>query len=330
MSNKKRILLIACGGTIACTTDATGVAKQSLSGEQLVNNISQLADYAEIETVQFRQINSSSITLNDALELMKLINSTEHDGYVITHGTDSIEETAFTLDLIHSSSKPIVLTGAMRHASLPSADGNANILAAAITAADAKSADQGVMVVLNDTVHAARFVTKAHTSRPDAFISKPGGAIGWLSENRLVMITRLQRRQLFNPEDLRHPDLVNISNVPIITSYSGDDGKLLKLISDSKQFHGLIIDGLGGGHVSELMAEQIDIATNELIVVITSRTGEGSTLQETYGNIGSEIDLINKGVIMAGWLNATQARILLQLSLVAGLDKHAIEHKFLI
>lgn len=315
--SKPVIYVLSLGGTIAMTKDpdSAGGVVPSLTGEALVASVPDLGRVAQIETEQIAQLGSSELQFDDLDAVAERIQQLHQDnachGVVITQGTDTIEESAFILDCLLDVPFPVVVTGAMRNPTLPGSDGPANILSSVRVATDPAAHHCGVLVVLNDEIHAARFVHKAHTTLPNAFVSINGGRIGWLSENNVFI--------LFRPEPMPTIKSVNTPKqvvVPLIKAGLGDSGVLLSLIEQHVgQFQGLVIEGTGGGHVSEQFAQRIEQLTKKIPVVMASRTGQGSTLTQTYGYPGSEIDLLNKGVIMAGWMDGTKARIILNLLL---------------
>lgn len=314
---KPVVYVLTLGGTIAMTKQegsTTGVVP-TLTGEALVATVPDLKNIAEIRVEQVRQLGSSQLQFDDLDAVVKKIRALEKKnactGVVVTQGTDTIEESAFILDRLLNVSFPVVVTGAMRNPTLPGSDGPANILASVLVASSQAARHCGVLVVLNDEIHAARFAHKAHTTLPNAFASVVTGRIGWLSENQVHILVR--------PEPI--PTITPVTTptkatVPLVKAGFGDNGELLSLLNQQvAQFQGLIVEGTGGGHVSEQFADIIGEITKKIPVVIASRTGAGVTLKETYGYPGSEIDLLNRGVITAGWLDGAKARILLTLLL---------------
>src|SRR5919205_611580 len=173
------------GGTIS-SVDAGGKGVEpTLTGETLVSDVPKIAEVAEVSAVSFRQAASGELTVGDLAELASAITDRIDQGAsgaVITQGTDTIEETVFVLDLLVDRDAPVVVTGAMRNPTLPGADGPANLLASIQVAASEAARGLGAVVVLNDEIHAARFVRKTHTSNPATFRSHPVGPVGWVSE----------------------------------------------------------------------------------------------------------------------------------------------------
>src|SRR5579884_1064823 len=185
MPDRPRVSIISLGGTIASST-ATGTrAAPTLNAADLVASVPGLDTVANLRVLSFCQIPSADLTMTDIIDLSKEIERHIADGAagaVVTQGTDTLEETAYALDLLLETERPIVVTGAMRNASLPGADGPANILASVQVAASNEARGKGVLVVFGDEIHAARYVRKAHPTKPAAFVSAPVGPIGWMRE----------------------------------------------------------------------------------------------------------------------------------------------------
>jgi L-asparaginase len=310
-----RVDYLATGGTIATVQDEPDpTGDPTLTAETLARSVSGIDKVANLRTAQVMQRPSPSIGFADLLRLRDEIALRIADGsagVVITQGTDTIEETAFALDLLCAGSAPIVVTGAMRSPSLPGADGPANLLGAVQVAASAVARGLGVLVVFNDEIHAARFVAKMHTSRPSAFQSRLTGPIGWLSEGRPVIVTRpVGRFHLDVPAD------AGVPAVALVRATLDDDGRMLPALA-GQGFGGVVIEGFGGGHVTPSMAAGVERLAAEMSVVLASRTGAGELLRNTYRYPGSETMLLEAGAIPAGTLDGVKARILLSLCLAA-------------
>jgi L-asparaginase len=310
-----RVDYLAAGGTIA-TLDYSHAAagRPTLTAEAIARSAPAIDEVADLRTAQFMQRPSPSITFADLLALRDEIALRTADGsagVVITQGTDTIEETAFALDLLCRGHAPVVLTGAMRSPSVPGSDGPANLLAAVQVAASAVARGLGVLVVFNDEIHAARFVSKTHTSKPSAFQSRIIGPIGWVSEGHPVIVSRpVGRFCLDVPSDAQVPA------VALIRVALEDDGRILRSLP-AQGFRGVVIEGFGGGHVTPPMVSAIDRLATEMPVVLASRTGSGELLRGTYRYRGSETELLEIGAIPAGGLDGLKARILLSLCLAA-------------
>lgn len=321
-SGAGKLLVVACGGTISSTRLADGAgATPTLGAQQLVADLPDLADVAEIEGHTLSVLPSPHMTLDEVLRLLALVEGhLAQDpaicGVVVTHGTDTLEEVAFALDLLWHHEEPLVVTGAMRNSSSPGADGPANLLAAARTAASRAARGLGVLVVINDQIHAARFVRKSHTGNLATFQSPSIGPIGYLAEAvpRLVLSPQVREPLFISPSDVHsHP-------VCLLKMSIGDDGRLLSALRPAG-YEGLVIEGFGGGHVTREVAESRHLAEllRVLPVVLSSRAGAGEPLRATYaGFAGSETDLIERGVISSGVLDGPKSRVLLSLLLAGG------------
>lgn len=314
------------GGTIASVAahDGPGAAP-ALGVEEIVASAGPIDELVELRTAQFSQGASPSIVFADLLGLRDEVArrvAAGSAGVVITQGTDTIEETAFALDLLWPGSAPIVITGAMRSPTLPGADGPANLLAAIQVAASPASRDLGALVVFGEEIHAARFVSKTHTSIPAAFRSRITGPLGWVTEGRPVIATR--------PTERWHLDVPSAAEVPAVALIRlglGDDGRILPTLS-SLGFAGVVLEGFGGGHVTPPMVPLVQRLALEMPVVLASRTGSGEVLSSTYRYPGSEIELLELGLIRAGALDGLKARVLLTLCLAAGLSHPEIVDAF--
>ena len=310
---KKKVTVVFTGGTIAMGVDPkTGGAVPLLKGEDLMNSMPDLKGLADIEILNFCNKPGPHIQISDVLELGRtirgLFDSGQADGVVVTHGTDTIEETAFELDLLLRCPNPVVITGAMRNSSLISADGPANIFNAILTAADPAARDKGVLVAFNNEIHLAREVTKASATQLNAFRSPLFGPVGFIYG---------QSVQFVRPHGLRdYIPAENISaQVELIKFTLGMGSFLLDAIRDSP-VDGVVIEGAGVGHVSLAVAEGIKrlIAAGKP-VVLTSRCYESLVLEDSYAFVGSEKDLREAGAIPAPGLNGPKARIKLILAL---------------
>ncbi|WP_405735136.1 asparaginase [Streptomyces sp. NBC_01537] len=321
----RTVLVLTLGGTIAMTrTDATpGGVKPRLSGADLVAAAPALKDVAEITVEDFRQMPGASLTINDIVALVERLTTADADGIhgvVVTQGTDTLEETAFLTDLYYRGKAPVVFTGAMRNPAIPGADGPANLLAAAQTAAALDARGLGVLVVLGDEIHAARYVRKTHTISTAAFASPEAGPIGHLVEG----VPRIRCSVEPGPT-VPLPD-AQVPRVEVIAATLGSDGILLEGLED--KVHGLVIAAFGAGHVPETWCARLEALADTMPVVLASRIGVGSVLASTYAFPGSESDLLGRGLIGAGALDPYKARLLLSAQLAAGGSRADIEKAF--
>jgi L-asparaginase len=321
----KRVLLISTGGTITMTpsSGAGGIAP-TLTGEDLVRAVPELARIADIDVHSYSTRPGASLTLEDLVRIAELIDSRMPEGYagaVVVQGTDTIEETAFVLDTLVASDRPVVVTGAMRGAAAPGADGPANLLAAVTVAGSAIASGLGTVVVLNDEVHAARHVQKSHTSAPSAFTSPGFGPIGCVIEGRLHLYARLTRLATL-PRPLT--DAVADAAVALLKITLGDDGRLLDALP-ALGYRGVVIEAMGAGHLPASMADAVSRLSATMPVLLASRVAAGPVFQRTYGFPGSEMDLIGRGAIPAGYLAGGKTCLLLRLLLASGMTPEQLK-----
>lgn len=309
---KPTIDIISLGGTIAMKADGiVPGAVPTLTADDLIAVVPQLSDIADIRAQTFRNIPGAHLTFDDLDALAIEIRERSRnggDGIVITQGTDTIEETAYVMDLLLGLDIPVVVTGAMRNPSRPGADGPANLLSAVQVAVSPKARSLGALVVFNDEIHAARFVRKSHTSNPATFRSDPLGPIGWLAEDQVRILLKPER--LAPVKKTVSAGTVGTVKVPIIKLGLGDDETMIEA-AVSAGVDGLIVEALGGGHVPICIADALQRAAKHLPVILSSRTGQGEALSCTYGFAGSEIDLLRRGLISGGQFDGCHARILL-------------------
>ncbi|MDP9844341.1 asparaginase [Streptosporangium lutulentum] len=308
-----RIALFSLGGTIAMTPGAQGGGVQpTLTGEQLLAGVPGLADLdVEIEARDFRRLPGASLSFDDLRSLANAIGDCDADGVVITQGTDTIEETAYLLDLLHTGRTPLVVTGAMRNPTMAGADGPANVLAAIEVAADPAAHGRGCLVVFADEIHAACRVRKTHSTSVATFASPNGGALGHLVEGRARFLSAPGERVT-----VRLAPEAGFRRVALVTATLGDDGEILRAVADRAD--GLVVAAMGVGHVPESYLDALTELAGRMPVLLASRTGAGSVLSRTYGYPGSESDLLARGLTGAGFLHPYKARILLTVLLTAG------------
>jgi L-asparaginase len=327
MPRQPRIAVISYGGTIASAVKPGVGAAPSVSMSEIAAQIPELGGF-ELVHQPSRLVASPHMTVDDLLDINDAVDTAIAqgcDGVVITQGTDTVEEIAFGLDLLYRGPAPVVITAAMRNASMAGADGPANLLASVRVAASPTARDLGVLVVVNDEIHAARFVRKSHTANTAAFRSAASGPLGWAAEADVRILVRPSRRFHVNPPKSREPIAVCLMKMAL-----GDDGRLLSHLR-AAGFAGLIIEGFGGGHVTPQVAEPERLAAlvSAIPVVLTSRAGNGEILRSTYGGFaGSEMDLLGNGVIFAGALDGPKARILLILLRMNGASRGDIAKAF--
>lgn len=288
--------------------DDAGVVP-SLSADDLIATVPELEAIADLSARTLISVPGANLTPDDIFAVVDEIASDINRGaagIVVVQGTDTMEETAFLLDLLLDVDVPVVVTGAMRNPSLPGADGPANLVAAARVATSASTRGLDVVVVMNDEVHAARFVQKRHTSSLSAFCSPGLGPLGAVIEDRVTIALRPRSRSTIRLEHRQ------FAPVALVGSALGDDGRLLERVADLG-YEGVVIEAFGGGHVSMRVASILEDLAGSVPVVLCSRTGSGEVLRQTYGFKGSEMDLLSRGLVSGGWLTGIKARLLLGL-----------------
>lgn len=311
--NKKTIIVIFTGGTISMERDQSTNMNQIIDNQNdLISDISNEIKNVILETKLFSLKPSPSITPSDMFELAKLTNSLldepRIDGVVITHGTDTLEETAYFLDLYLASSKPVVFTGSMRSFSELGFDGLSNLVSSILVASNNHSRDKGVLVCLNDEINTASEVTKSHTLSLDTFKSLEFGPIGIVEQENVIYTRRAPDfRKIIKPEVIE-------KNVEIVKISAGTSSHILNFLVESK-IKGIVIEALGRGNVPPSIVDGIKNAIDHNIpVVLTSRCPKGRVL-DNYGYIGGGHQLKEIGVIFTNNLNSQKARIRLMLSL---------------
>ena len=338
---KPRIHLLALGGTIAMQQGERGM-KVGLSADDLLRMAPGLDAIADVEAETVSRTGSSSLTLDDvyalAARIQTIADQRMSDGVVVTQGTDTLEETAFLLDLLLDVDIPVVMTAAMRNPKLASADGPGNLLAAMRTAAApwAKASAVGVLVAMLDHVHAALDVAKTETSRLDAFRSPVSGPVATLVEERIVplMLPVRDWKQAVRGAVGAAPAsrlAGGASSVALLWLSLGERGAVLEAVLNDPRYlgyNGIVLGAMGGGHVPEVMLGSLVAHAARLAIVVASRVGGGPLLRHTYESPGSEIALRAAGLIFAGRLPPLKARLLLDMLLRAGIDHDTIAAVF--
>lgn len=312
------VAIASLGGTISMTAASAGAGvTPTLDAAQLAAAVPGLTQVADISAESLFQLPSASLSFEHLLTCLAWAEAKVDAGaagVVLTQGTDTLEETAFFLDLYWNRPQPLILTGAMRTPAAVSADGPGNLLAAVQTAIAPASRGRGVLVVMNDTIHAARWVSKADALTVHAFVSPDGGAAGRLVEGRPGYFHGPATRSL-----IARPVTAAV-RVAIVEAVFGDDGELAEM-AELAGYQAVIIAAQGAGHVSFNFAERISRIGKTIPVVIASRTGGGSTAEHTYGFVGAEIDLAARGALLAGWLSPRKTRLLFWALLAAGIPR---------
>ncbi len=287
----------------ASSEEGSGV-RPALTAADLISAAPELSSIADIQAETLSLKGSANLRFQEIVTLCQHAENATCDGILVTQGTDTMEETSFLASLLYKGSVPLVFTGAMRSPGQPGADGRANLLAAAQTAlADGAPS---VSVVMNDEIHHPFYVTKAHTSNVAAFQSPVRGPIGQIAEDT-VYLHPVHPSPTFDIP-------AQFAPIALLSALLDDDGNLFDTIL-SAGYAGLVVEGFGAGHVSELVSEKLAGIAHEVPVILSSRVRAGSVFERTYGYRGAEIDLLSKGLVPAGRLSGRKARILLSLLL---------------
>ena len=307
----KKILVLHTGGTISMQADASGAVVTSQDNP--MNHVSNPLEGVEVHALDFFNLPSPHIKPKHMLALyQKIKEESEHyDGFVITHGTDTLEETAYFLDTMEVPHKPIVLTGAMRSSNELGSDGVYNYLSALRVASDDKAADKGVLVVMNDEIHAAKYVTKTHTTNVSTFQTPTHGPLGLIMKHEILYFKTAEPRVRFDLDKIQ-------GLVPIIPVYAGMTEELLDLLPVD-QLDGLIIQAFGAGNVPKETAQKLNNLIQEgLPIALVSRCFNGIA-EPVYAYEGGGVCLQNAGVFFVKELNAQKARLKLLIAINAGL-----------
>lgn len=322
----KKVAVVFNGGTISMKVDPRlHAAVPSLTGEEIMSMVTGIEDFATVESYSFSNLPSPHMTPDDMMRLSKfiqdLLEREDIDGCVVTHGTDSLEETAYLLDLTINNSKPVVVTGSMRSGSELGYDGPANLAAAICIAISDASIDKGVLVCLNGEINCASEVTKSNTMSLNTFKSPDFGPIGIVDNNNVIFY-----RDVLNKKHIETETVEN--GVSLIKCVAGMDSRLLDFVVEQGD-KGIVIEAMGRGNVPPAMVDGIQRALDKgLPVVLVSRCYEGRAL-DTYGYHGGGKELRNMGVIFGDNLPGQKARIKLMLALSSkGNDMENIRELF--
>ncbi|HEM60998.1 MAG TPA: asparaginase [Chloroflexi bacterium] len=317
-----RVHIVPTGGTIAMVhQESAGGAVPSLGTAELVDLLSEGAGPVAID--EFCNLPSAHFTLADIwglrTQIEHLVKQDDVRGVVVTHGTDTMEESAYLADLTVDTAKPIVFTGAMRTASEVGYDGGANLVAAVRVAASDSAEGLGAMVVMNQEVHAARHVVKTHTQSTDTFKSPEYGPLGRVYGDAVVIERRVRRQHIPCPGRVEDVHLIRLA-------VGMDDIPLRRLLE--ARAAGVVIESLGGGRVPPWWMPTIRESVEQgMMVVVGSRCSVGR-VYDAYGYEGAYRDLQAAGAIFAEGLNGQKARIKLMVALGGGRDRAAIQALF--
>ncbi|EZY68827.1 hypothetical protein V062_00132 [Staphylococcus aureus R0357] len=319
----KHLLVIHTGGTISMSQDQSNkVVTNDINPISLHQDV--INQYAQIDELNPFNVPSPHMTIQHVKQLkdiiLEAVTNKYYDGFVITHGTDTLEETAFLLDLILGIEQPVVITGAMRSSNEIGSDGLYNYISAIRVASDEKARHKGVMVVFNDEIHTARNVTKTHTSNTNTFQSPNHGPLGVLTKDRVQ----------FHHMPYRQQALENVNeklNVPLVKAYMGLPGDIFSFYS-REGIDGMVIEALGQGNIPPSALEGIQqLVSLNIPIVLVSRSFNG-IVSPTYAYDGGGYQLAQQGFIFSNGLNGPKARLKLLVALSNNLDKAEIKSFF--
>jgi L-asparaginase len=322
------VAVLSTGGTIASKHDPLkGGYLPALSGEDLVAAVPAIKKIAQIQVEQISNISSSDMTpeiwIRLAARVNELLAKPEIAGIVVTHGTNTLEETAYFLDLTTTSTKPVIVVGAERPASDSDSDGPRNLLDAIRVAIAPEAPGKGVMVVMNGQINAARDVTKTNTSQVETFRGLEFGELG-VADAQTVRFYRAPLRRQTIAVDSK----TQLGSVAIVMSYAGADGLVIRSMLRDGAVQGLVIAGLGLGGVPGSMFDAIQEARARGIpVVISTRVPTGRVFPLS-ANKGSALTLKQIGCVLADNLSPQKARILLMLALTKTREPEALQKYF--
>jgi L-asparaginase len=320
------VTVLATGGTIATRTDARGVGTAQDAGADLVARL-DLPGGVRVRVEDVLRVGSYRMTLQRvhtlAVRVAEVLRDPVVDGIVVTHGTDTIEETAWFLDLVHSDARPVVVTGAQRPAEAPDGDGPRNLGEAVTVAADDAARDLGVLVAFGGRVLPARGVRKGHTLGPDPFAAPDTGVVGWVHGDRVGIGSRPVRGPAldlaaFDPAGLR---------VDVAACHPDADGVALRAFAAAGA-RGVVLEATGAGNANPAVVAAVEELVGAGIVVVTSTRVPAGRVAALYGD-GGGADLLVAGAVPSGLLRPSQARVLLAALLGVHRDPGTVRAEFL-
>ena len=322
----KKIAVISTGGTISMKKAEDNMAVPEAGADELVKGFKS-GETVKVDSFDAVKKPGAHLIFEDLVTLKEMTEEKLNEGYdgvVITHGTDTLEETAFFLDLTLNTDKPVIVTGAQKNLSDPQTDGPSNIEESVMVAADSRNRNMGVQVVFASQILSARDAIKSHSSAFNTFKSFGSmGTLGYISNKRVIWHRKPFRSEYIGLEN-SHKDF----RVEIVECYICGDGLLIDACID-KEVDGIVLQSLGAGHVPEKMLPALERAVEKGIpVVVTKRPVEGSLFMDTYGFIGSESYLRKMGLIFAEDLPSSKARMKLKVLLSHGKDVSYIREQF--
>jgi L-asparaginase len=322
-----KVVMIFTGGTISMKiNEGDHSVVPAFSANEIMLNLLNSDLYQDLETIEYSELPSPSITPSKMMEISQIVRTQlardEVFGVVVVHGTDTLEETAFFLDITVDSDKPVVVTGSMKSSSELGFDGINNLVSSILVAKTPKSMGKGVLVVMNDQINAASEVTKSNTLSLDTFKSMDFGPLGMVDNKEVIFYRRV------NYSKKRIPTSTFESAVYLLKVFAGMDGDLIDFLVEQKNAKGLVVEALGRGNVPPAMIPSLQKAIAQGVpVVVCSRCPSGRVL-DTYGYPGGGKHLANLGCIFAPNLNGQKARILLMIALTQSSDPKYLRKVF--
>ncbi|MCU5745474.1 asparaginase [Staphylococcus sp. SQ8-PEA] len=319
----EKLLVIHTGGTISMSQDETQHVSTTNSNP-IASHQDIIKNYAHIKEIIPFNVPSPHMSLAHVIQLRDIIqdaeDSGEYSGYVITHGTDTLEETAFLLDLIIDISNPITITGAMRSSNEIGSDGLYNYISAIRVSTCEEAKDKGVMVVFNDEVHTARNVTKTHTSNTNTFQSPNHGPLAILTKADVLFHHRPNSQIVL-------PEVDSTLTVPLIKAHMGMQSDILNYYGE-KKVDGIIIEALGQGNLPPDCLDGLDFCLAQNIpIILVSRSFNG-IIGPVYSYEGGGADLLDRGVVFSNGLNGPKARLKLLVGLSNQLSDEELRRYF--
>jgi len=314
---KPRICVVGTGGTIASQYDArVGGHVSAASARDLVDAVPELARIADLRVVEYVNVNSALMDVPTAFGLRDVLRKALADGAtagaVVTHGTATLEETAYLMDLTLGCDNPVVVTGAQRNFDEPDADGPRNLLYGTMVAADPHAGGRGVLVSMGGEIHAARDATKSHPQNLIAFTGRDGGPVGMVSKEGVVFLSRPERRVHLQVDHVKE-------NVQLVRMGQGANDLLLRACIDAR-VDGIVVEATAAGNVNLPFYRAIcDALDAGIPVVVAARTVAGAP-HPGKGYPGSFASLVAKGAIPSGYLSGLKARVLLMVALAHTAD----------
>jgi L-asparaginase len=320
-----RVVVLATGGTIASTRDsATGALRAALSGAEIVASVPGLRELARVDVEQIANVGSMNMTPQIWLALSRRANELlalpDVAGIIVTHGTDTLEETAWFLDLTVASTKPVIMVGAQRAPAYFDSDGPRNLLNAVRVAISPEALGMGTMVVMNGRIHAARDVTKTNTLEAETFQTLEFGALGVADLGAVRFYRAPVRRQT-----IPIAPGAELPRVEIVSMYAGADGRMIEMLLERGELDGLVIAGLGLAHVPDAALSAVRAVRERGIPVVISTRVYTGRIVPLYTN---NTTLLEMGAIQADNLSPQKARVLLMVAMTRTRDVDALRAYF--